>query len=123
MPTITASMWALWYFFRNLDRWNWNEHGALLLLVSVMVAPYAWFTDEAVLLPAILAGIFRASDNRRSLLPFCFVAGIAFLEVLSGVITNSGFYAWTAPAWLLWYIVATRPSVQISVNPDVLTFS
>jgi uncharacterized membrane protein (DUF106 family) len=92
----------VWHFFRSQIDWN------LLLLVSVMVAPYAWFTDEAVLLPAILAGIFLAADNKQSLMPFYVIAGIAFLEVLCGVVTNSGFYVWTAPAWVLWYLLATR---------------
>jgi Glycosyltransferase family 87 len=108
VPALAASWWAFWYFLRNRELWRWTEHGSLLLLVSVMVAPYAWFTDEAVLLPAILAGIFMASDNRRSLLPYCVVAGTAFLAVLCGVITNSGFYVWTAPAWLIWYLYTTR---------------
>jgi hypothetical protein len=28
--------------------------------------------------------------------------------VLAGVTMTSGFYAWTAPAWLAWYLFATR---------------
>ena len=29
-------------------------HGSLVLLVSVLVAPYSWFTDEVILIPAML---------------------------------------------------------------------
>jgi hypothetical protein len=53
------------------------REGCLLLLVSVVTAPCAWFTDEAIVLPAILVGLYRASNAVRSLLPFGFIAGIA----------------------------------------------
>jgi Glycosyltransferase family 87 len=103
---LAASLWALWYFYQRRNRWNWMEHGSILLLVSVMVAPYAWFTDEAVLLPAILAGLYQASNRGRSLLPFGCIAGVALIEVLARVSLNSGFYLWTAPAWFAWYLYA-----------------
>jgi hypothetical protein len=112
-----ASLWALRYFQKRRNQWNWMEHGSILLLVSVMVAPYAWFTDEAVLLPAVLAGLYRASSYGRSLLPFGCVAGVALIEVLAGGFSlNSGFYLWTAPAWFAWYLYAVRaPASQLSV--------
>ena len=109
LPALIACLWAFWYFRNNRDRWDWLDQGSLLLLVSVMVAPYAWFTDETVVLPAIFVGLYRASLNGRSLVPFGLVAAPAMIEVFFGVITNSGFYVWTAPAWLIWYVVATYP--------------
>ena len=108
VPAGAACVWALWYFWKHREHWDWLDHGSLLLLVSVMVAPYAWFTDEAVVLPAILVGLYRLSNSGRSLLPFGCVAVIALIEVLAGVILNSGFYVWTAPAWLAWYLWTLR---------------
>jgi hypothetical protein len=83
------------------------DQGLLLLLVSVLCAPYAWFSDEAVLLPAVLAGIYRADDSGRSLLPFGFIAGVALIEVFAEIPMTSLFYLWTVPAWLAWYLYAT----------------
>jgi Glycosyltransferase family 87 len=108
LPALAGCVWGIWYFATRRDRWSWVDHGALLLLISVMVAPYAWFTDEVILLPAILAGLYRASNAGRSLLPFGCIAGVALLQVIAGVPLTSGFYVWTAPAWLAWYLYAVR---------------
>ncbi len=102
VPAIVATFWGVHYFWKNRERWNWKRHGCLLLVLSVMVAPYAWFTDEAVVLPAILFGLYRASDRLLTL--FSCIAGVALLEVFAGVRINSGFYLWTTVAWTLWYI-------------------
>lgn len=117
LPAVTGCAWAFWYFWKHREHWDWMDRGVLLLLVSVMVAPYAWFTDEVILLPAILAGLYRASDAGRSLLPFGCIAGVALLEVLAGVPLTSGFYLWTAPAWLAWYLYAIRGTAHDAVQP------
>jgi hypothetical protein len=121
IPALLGCLWALRYFWARRKRWNWMEHGPLLLLVSVMVAPYAWFTDETVLLPAILFGLYRASDAGRSLLPFACIAGVALIEVVAGVPLNSGFYLWTAPAWLLWYLSVPSERIAAPSRPDAST--
>ncbi len=62
LPSAAACVWALWYFWTRRDRWDWVDHASLLLLVSALCTPYAWFTDESVLLPAVLSGLFRAIE-------------------------------------------------------------
>jgi hypothetical protein len=119
LPMLVGCVWGLWYFFTRRARWSWLDHGPLLLLVSVLVAPYAWFTDESILLPAILAGLYRASNAGRSLLPFAGIAGAALIEVLAGVTLPSGLYLWTAPVWLAWYLYsvpATSSDSTIAVE-------
>jgi hypothetical protein len=108
LPEAAACCWGLWYFWTRRSRWNWMEQGLLLLFVSVACAPYAWLTDEAVLLPAILAGLYRTEDSGRSLLPFALLAGAALVELLSGIWMTSPFYLWSVPAWLIWYLYVTR---------------
>jgi hypothetical protein len=103
---IFGCSWTIWYFWTRRTHWNWMDQGMLLLLVSVSCAPYGWFFDEAVLLPAVLAGLYRALDSGRSLLPLGLIAGIALIEVYGNVQITSPFYVWTAPAWLGWYIYA-----------------
>ena len=35
------------------------------------------------------------------------------IEVLAGVRINSPFYLWTTPAWLMWYLWASRPLINL----------
>lgn len=79
----------------------------LLLIVSVACAPYGYVTDETLLFPAVLAGLYKAEESRRSLLPFGLIAAAAMIEAVAGVRIISPFYLWTVPAWLGWYLYAT----------------
>jgi hypothetical protein len=108
VPEFAACMWAVWYFTRNRATWNWNTSGSLVLLVSVVAVPYSWFTDEAILLPAILASIFALARQGCSLIAYGVIAAAALFEVLSGIQMPSGLYIWTPLAWLCWYLWASR---------------
>jgi len=107
LPETTGCLWAIYYFWSRRSRWNWTDQGLLLLLVSALCTPYAWFSDEAVLLPAVLAGLYCAVDSGRSVLPLALFGGVALIEVLSVVKMTSPFYLWTVPAWFGWYLYAT----------------
>jgi hypothetical protein len=107
LPQAAACLWALWYYWTNRRSWSWMDQGLLLLLVSALSAPYALLTDEVILLPAVLTGIYRADASGRSLLPFVVFAGAAMIEVFVKVPLSSAYYLWTTPAWLAWYLYAT----------------
>jgi hypothetical protein len=105
VPAAVACGWAVSYFYKHKDEWDWTVHGSVVLLVSVISSPYAWVTDESVILPAIMAGLYMSSS--RALTVFSVVMCAALGEVLAGVKIGSGFYLWTAPAWLAWYMYAS----------------
>ena len=110
-PAAMACGWALWYFWSRRERWSWMDHGLLVLLLSVMCAPYAWLTDEAVLLPAVLVGVYRAIEVRRSLIPIAIFGAAALIELYGNVRITSWYYTWTTPAWLAWYLYATKGTI------------
>jgi hypothetical protein len=110
VPAMLAAAWAVWYFRRS--DWSWNNQGLLLLVVSVMVAPYAWVTDESVVLPAILHGAYMIVNNKRPLTPLACVFFPGLIEAVIGVQPNTVGYLWTAPAWLAFYLYASRSSVR-----------
>lgn len=107
VPEAAACVWALWYYWTRRDRWDWRDHGLLLLLVSAMCTPFGWFTDESMLLPAVLAGVYQAAEAKRSFLPLGLFAGVALLEIFTNVQLTSAYFMWTTPAWLAWYLYAT----------------
>ena len=107
LPEAAACVWAIWFYLTRRNRWRWTEQGMLLLVVSMLCAPYAWFPDEAIVLPAVLSGLYRAAELHRSLLPIGLIGGVALIEVAAKVQITSNFFLWTAPAWLAWYLYAT----------------
>jgi len=118
VPEAIACAWATWYFLANRKQWSWMDQGLLVLLVAVMCAPFGWFTDESILLPAVLTGVYRAAENRRSLVPLGLFAAVALAEVLVPVQLISPFYLWSTPAWLAWYLYATRRDVRPATKAE-----
>jgi Glycosyltransferase family 87 len=106
IPEVAGCIWAIWYFWTRRDRWDWIDHGMLLLVVAVACSPYSWYTDQAVLLPPVVAGLNESERSRSSLGLFALVAGAGLVALVIDIKLLSGFFAWTAPAWLLWYAYA-----------------
>ena len=84
------------------------QHGMLVLIVGVLCAPYAWVTDETVLLPAVLLGVYCARATGRSLIPIALITAIALVELYANIRITSWYYVWTTPAWLAWFVYATN---------------
>lgn len=112
LPAAVSCAWALAYFWRHRQAWDWLTNGNLLMLVSILVAPYAWIYDQGLVIPALLQAAFL-TRSRNLLITLAFLS--AFVEILF-VFNASSQYStaiwtyWTAPAWLIWYLAATVPS-------------
>jgi hypothetical protein len=118
LPAVIGVVWGIWYFRRNRENWDWRTHGSLLLLVSLLVAPYSWFFDEIVVLPAILHGMYASAHRQRAVIGFCAISCIALIEMLAGAPLYSGEYMWTSTAWLCWYIFETRRHTVVRGSED-----
>jgi len=105
-PAVLGCLWAVDYFRRHRNIWDWMEHGSPLVLVSVLVAPYTWYVDQAVLIPALLhAAYLTRSRYLLALLPL--ISAILEIGNLIGKGPLHSFhFLWTAPAWLIWYLCA-----------------
>jgi hypothetical protein len=103
---IGGSCWAIARFLRKQQNWDWKEEGPLLLAVCFLVAPYSWFEDEILMLPAVLSGIYFCADYDRSLLMFVLLDAVAFALSLF-VNFGTGAYIWMGLAWFVW-IIYTR---------------
>lgn len=110
VPVLCGLVWALAYYWRRRDQWNWLRDGSFVMAVGVLVAPYAWITDEALALPAVLFGLYALPRTGRSVVPYAVLALAGLAEVLFAVPPASGLYLWTAPAWVAWCVYASRPA-------------
>ena len=119
VPDAAACAWAAWYFRSRRKQWDWMHHGMVALLVSSLCAPYGFFFDESVLLPAVIAGMMQARRSGRSLWPLWVVGAAALAECLCMVRVTSLFFLWTTPAWLLWYLFATRGYRKEAIAPEL----
>jgi hypothetical protein len=119
LPVVFACIWAVHYFRTHYKGWNWLSHGSLLLLVSVLVAPYSWLMDQAILMPALLHGLYL-SRSRGLVMVLALTSAAIEIASFRGLdhLLHSSFYAWTTPAWLVWYLCATRS--RNSTNAPIL---
>ena len=109
VPSAVAIIWGLWYYKRKCHIWDWRIHGMLLLLVTILVSPYGWFSDEIVLLPS-LAFAFTFPERRKYSIEVLVAIDVLALLVLllAKPSLSSGAYLWTPLAWLGWFLYATR---------------
>jgi hypothetical protein len=119
LPAIAGCVWALaWYWWRR-DRWDWKSDGGLLMLVSLVCAPYSWLFDQSLAIPALLYGAY----NTRSRL---LLAGLALGSVaieaslMMGVKLPSPIFVWVPPGWLCWYLLAItiRKKAESDANTE-----
>ena len=120
VPPALACIWALVYFRRHHDEWDWLEHGSLLMLVSVLFAPYTWLLDQAILIPALLHAAYR-TRSRNVIAVLALASAAIDIGALGGVVVlHSLLYLWTGPAWLAWYLYATRRGNTMTVCQPAL---
>ena len=106
IPTVLGCIWAAMYFLRT-DRWSWIEHGPVLILVSVLVAPYSWFPDQAILLPAIFQ-VLHKRPTHAVVAALAMLCAVFETAILIGVrLDNFTLFPWTAGVWLVWYLCAS----------------
>lgn len=55
VPCLAGAVWFVWYWRRHGQHWDWPKHLPLLLIVSIVSAPYCWFHDYILALPAFVA--------------------------------------------------------------------
>jgi hypothetical protein len=82
------------------------KDGSLLMLVSLVTAPYSWVYDDSLAISALMHRAYL-TRSRILLLLLLFASVLTEIEFLSDVKIYSSFYLWTSPAWLAWYLCAT----------------
>ena len=99
LPTAAGVALVMWQRWRQRE-WDWRREGAMVFAASVLTAPYSWPTDQALFLPAVLAGYARAS--KWGLAVFAALNVLEIVEAARHAPMTAPAYLWTAPAWMLW---------------------
>jgi hypothetical protein len=109
VPTGLALIWAVFFYLRRRSQWDWASDGMLLMLVAVLTSPYGWFSDQVVLLPAIVFAL-RASSRRRfsTEILIALNAMLLFIVLVLHPPLTSVAYAWAPAAWFGWYLYAVK---------------
>ncbi|MGE5054678.1 MAG: glycosyltransferase family 87 protein [Acidobacteriota bacterium] len=120
VPLGLGFAWSAWYFWRHRRSWDWRVHGPAVLIVSLLTTPYAWMTDEVVLLPAILQAVLWLQREKLKIhsqvVILCFVL-LNFLLLLilqAKVPPSTGIYFWSSLVWFggYWYALSLSSSPQ-----------
>jgi hypothetical protein len=106
LPATMGCVWAVVWYWAKRRRWNWKSDGSLLMLVSLVCAPYCWLFDQALAIPALLYGAYI---TRSRLLLGVLALGSVAIEaaLMMGVKLPSPLFVWVGPLWLCWYLFAS----------------
>lgn len=115
LPAALGCAWAVYFYRKHRETWDWKTDGALVLLVSVLVSPYAWITDQSLVIPALVAGLYRATNRFEIWIPLVVSAVIEFLPMI-GKGMHSALYVWTMPVWLAWYLYVSIGSRRVEMH-------
>ena len=106
-------VWAIAHYWRRRADWRWREQAPLLLLVSLLLAPYSFLFDELIAVVAILAAAAALRWRRHALQGAVFGGFLAAQALLLVLLTQGGdnrgwAYLWTPAAWLGLYLAAVQ---------------
>ncbi len=109
VPCVGGAVWALIYFWPRRHEWDWVEDGNLLMMVSLLVAPYCWIWDQALAMPALLYAACR-TPSRKLIATLALLYLVLETQPFYATALNSPIYVWVVPAWFAWYLVARASS-------------
>lgn len=128
VPSATGILWGLWYYVTRRQVWDWKTHGMLLMLISVLAAPYSWLTDEIVLLPSILYALTYPQKRKHSVwILLAINTAVLFIALVKQESLSTRAYMWTPWAWLAWFLYSTyglrqadeTAPVQFDPSPEI----
>ncbi len=117
VPSALGGLWAVVYFWPRRQEWDWLRHGNLVMLVSLLVAPYCWLYDQPLALPAVMFALWQSSSRKV----LAALGAIYIVLELQGFWATAGlrsqWYLWPAVAWVIWYLVAMAPIRFAAAEP------
>ena len=110
LPTALTCIWAVYHFWSRRGVWDWSQQGGIVILVSLVTAPYCYVYDQGLAVPALLQAAY--ATRSRPLLAILGIAGLVIEVEMRFFTVTSAFYLWTAPMWLAWYLLANARKTE-----------
>ena len=119
LPSLLACVWALRYFWTRRNTWDWVKHnGSLLMIVSLLSAPYSWIYDACIVIPALLYGAYVAR-SRSVVIVLAFLSSLVEVALAGNIYKQSAIHMWTiwsAPAWFCLVSRCLHSSRQVDLR-------
>ena len=111
VPMAIGLAWCARFVVWHRSNWDWREHAPALIVTSVLTTPYAWLTDEVVVLPAILQATVWIYLGRKNLkvtsrivvFIFALLNLLLLLILRSKQPFSTGIYFWSSIVWFSFY--------------------
>lgn len=119
VPLVLGLAWFIPWWWTHRQNWSWEKQTPLLLLVSLVVAPYGcWPFDLVILiLPVVELAARVTRDGRAAVIAWA----VAVFVVIDGAalsfnlaVEDYFWFVWMAPAMLLGYLVVRARLSQTS---------
>jgi hypothetical protein len=111
LPMMAGLFWLGLYALRNRADWMWADRIPLLLLVSVVTAPFGWSYDQVVLIPVLLHAMIQLFATCRRLIMYSAIISYLAIDIAAFAFHarfNDFWLIWLAPVLLIWYLFAQR---------------
>jgi len=110
LPSVVGAAWFVFYWWKHQRHWDWQTHLPLLLIVSVCTAPYCWYHDFILILPAIIALAVPEGYLYAGVL----AAYLATQAIV--IVTVQWSVSWMCVGSLLWIAVYAVSSVSLKTE-------
>lgn len=85
LAPLLGVIWLIFFWWKDRNNWIWREKISLIIIISVLTAPFAWMHDEVLyLIPVIEIAIlmFRYGMDRKGYLILSIYLGMNFLAFI-----------------------------------------
>jgi hypothetical protein len=111
VPMGAGIFWLGLYGLRHRAEWLWADRISVLLLVSVVTAPFGWSFDQVVLIPALLQATIQMSATSRGRIVYGAIIPYLAINIAAFAIRiriTDFWQLWLAPVLLIWYLLVQR---------------
>jgi hypothetical protein len=119
VPMGAGIFWLGLYGLRHRADWLWVDRIPLLLLVSVVAAPFGWPFDQVVLIPAVLQAMIRVFATNSARIVSGAIISYLLINIAAFAIHDrfSNFWQlWLAPVLLILYLLVQRWSRHADIK-------